>query len=92
MALIECSDCRRQISDSALTCPSCGCQTGHAPKPRWSVVQSVGLLLAAIGITLGSVTGSVFAIGFGVLAIVLVAIKMLGPHESSNKRTGANRE
>jgi predicted amidophosphoribosyltransferase len=30
MALVNCYECRNQVSDKAASCPGCG-----APKPRW---------------------------------------------------------
>ena len=32
MALIKCTECGKEISDSAVTCPNCGCKTAHGKK------------------------------------------------------------
>jgi len=45
-----------------------------------SALLAVALVLAPIGITLGMVTGNIFAIGVGVLAFVVLAIKLALTH------------
>jgi hypothetical protein len=53
MALIECKECHKQVSDSAKTCPHCG-----AKVPRRSVIKLliIGLaILILTGIIIGSV-------------------------------------
>ena len=32
MALIKCSECQKEISDKAVSCPYCGCPTGQPIK------------------------------------------------------------
>lgn len=34
MALVECPDCGKKVSDSAPACPGCGCPAGHTSTPR----------------------------------------------------------
>jgi len=77
MALIECPECGNQVSDTALSCPACGYQMAvQASMSGRSALLAVALVLATVGITLGAVTGNIFAIGVGVLAFVILAIRM----------------
>lgn len=42
MALVECRECRKQVSDSAKTCPHCGAKVPHR--------SVIGLLIIGLGI------------------------------------------
>ena len=57
MSLIECPDCKKQISDHAPTCPNCGrpmsaptIQTIEATGKIWKGIQLIGALLMCIGV------------------------------------------
>ena len=32
MALIKCPECQKEVSDSAVSCPSCGCEVAAQPQ------------------------------------------------------------
>lgn len=38
MALIKCSECNKEISDKAKTCPNCGCPINNKETPRKKVI------------------------------------------------------
>jgi hypothetical protein len=42
MALIECSECRRQVSDKAASCPGCGAPIAQTPASSIRVSHSSG--------------------------------------------------
>jgi len=87
MPLIDCPECKKPISDSASSCPSCGYPVaGHGRKQGSWVVTTVALVLAVVGIIFGAISGNVFAIVVGFLALVFPAIRFLLVSESSNKR------
>lgn len=56
MALIKCPECGREISDKAVSCPSCGFQmmalTDNSPDEEHheSVIGIVGLIFACLGL------------------------------------------
>ena len=53
MALINCPECKKEISDKATSCPYCGCplkattieQTGK----KWKGIQLAGMILVLLG-------------------------------------------
>jgi len=53
MALINCSECEKQISDTAKSCPSCGhpvaAVTIEATGKRFKGLQVIGLLIFIVG-------------------------------------------
>jgi predicted amidophosphoribosyltransferase len=61
MALIQCPECHRSVSDKAVTCPSCGypvARTPHGQRSvhviektarRWKGVRVLGWLLIVVG-------------------------------------------
>ena len=58
MALIKCSECGKEISDKALTCPECGSPTKKAEKDNENRGQIVaGLLIGAVVIGLFGAAG-----------------------------------
>jgi hypothetical protein len=44
MALIECSECRKQVSDKAASCPGCGAPIAHADASLIHVSRNSGPL------------------------------------------------
>lgn len=48
MALINCKECKQQISDTAKTCPYCGAQ----PKKKMGVVKKIALAFVALAVGL----------------------------------------
>ena len=58
LALIECFECKSQISDQAMTCPNCGIPTYLAYKTKrkkdkyikWFVFYLIGFLLIRIAL------------------------------------------
>jgi len=53
MALIKCSECDREISDQAKTCPGCGAKVPlKGPEGVFVGLLSLGAGLIALGITL----------------------------------------
>lgn len=68
MALIQCRECGKEISDQAVSCPGCGCPTGtHSASATTQVVtvastksRGVAILLALF---LGGVGGHKFYLG-----------------------------
>jgi len=55
MALITCPECKREVSDRAMSCPSCACpleraMTTGAPGKKWKGIQLVSLGAIFLGI------------------------------------------
>ncbi len=55
MALIKCPECKREVSDRAMSCPSCACpleraMTTGAPGKKWKGIQLVSLGAIFLGI------------------------------------------
>ncbi len=55
MALITCPECKREVSDRAMSCPSCACpleraMTSGAPGKKWKGIQLVSLGAIFLGI------------------------------------------
>lgn len=53
MALLECPDCAREVSDAATSCPGCGRTIQSAPvvtRRRGTVYEAVGALLIFSGV------------------------------------------
>jgi hypothetical protein len=84
MALINCRECGREVSDQAPACPHCGCPIGGPvwegnpqPPPQPVVSQSstreVGTFQKAFGEAAGGLCGCFFAIGVFVLVVIVLA-------------------
>lgn len=56
MALINCPECKKQISDSAPTCPSCGyllkAVTIEQTSKTWKLCKIVAVLMFLLGLAL----------------------------------------
>lgn len=55
MALITCPECKKEVSDRAMSCPSCACpleraMTTGAPGKKWKGIQLVSLGAIFLGI------------------------------------------
>lgn len=53
MSLIQCPECKKQISDKAQSCPTCGysavATTVEQTSKRWKGLQIIGAMLVIIG-------------------------------------------
>lgn len=77
MALTECLECGKEISDQAISCPNCGnpmngVQTIEATGKKYKAIQAVGFVLVLIGVLLFVVgplgaAGVFFCIGLVIL-------------------------
>lgn len=45
MSLIECHECKKQISDEAAACPNCGAKVRKAPAPKKPMSRAAKLLI-----------------------------------------------
>lgn len=65
LALIECKDCHKQVSTSAISCPHCGCPLKEqVEKPKCPTCGSVNIEKISLGGKVGSAAlFGVFAIG-----------------------------
>lgn len=69
MALVNCTECKHEVSDSAVTCPHCGyalaAPVSPAPKPAakgfpvWGIVLIVAGVLALVSMLLLGIMGAV---------------------------------
>jgi len=52
MALVECKECKEQISDTAKACPKCGAKV---PRTKWWLWRPIGAVVAflAVGVIFG---------------------------------------
>lgn len=60
MALLKCTECRKEVSDKAAACPGCGAPIAAAPAQQVARVarqggkwEAAGFVLIVIGIVLG---------------------------------------
>jgi TM2 domain-containing membrane protein YozV len=49
MALVTCEECNHQVSDQAVTCPSCGCPFEVEEKKDRTVAALLAIILGTIG-------------------------------------------
>lgn len=79
MALMECPECSKSVSDTAESCPSCGYQLKQRPAGGSSTrkaVVIVAIFLGAFGAIIGFTVGNpVFGV-VGAVAVVIGAIKL----------------
>lgn len=54
MALIKCHECGKEVSDSAVQCPHCGCKTSHGQNLGNAKVLLWKLLIAVVALGLGA--------------------------------------
>lgn len=55
MALINCTECGKEISDSAERCPHCGCKTPHGKTRSDAKVQLAVLIINVLMIVIGAI-------------------------------------
>ena len=75
MALIQCSECGREVSDQASSCPGCGAPTGKSPiadTPPKETTPIIGIV--AIGLGLASILMPYFAAVFLVPAAFICGV------------------
>ncbi|MFI5458653.1 MAG: zinc-ribbon domain-containing protein [Isosphaerales bacterium] len=71
MALINCPECKREVSDNALSCPQCGypiaagAKRDSAPDPPLEKSHTIHQEVGTFGKSFGETTGK----GFGCVAI-----------------------
>lgn len=53
MALIKCTECGKEISDSAVSCPNCGCKTSHGQTEAQAKGLLVGWIIGVAGLVIG---------------------------------------
>lgn len=85
MALIECTECGKQISDQATQCPSCGVPVKTTPvaiKRSGSGLEAGGFFLLLLGVPVaiwGSADDAQTALALGAIAsIVGIALFIAG--------------
>ena len=79
MALMECPECSKSISDTVDSCPSCGYQfkKGSAGGSfTRKAVHIVAIFLGAFGTIVGFTVGNSAFGAVGVVAVVIGAIKL----------------
>lgn len=82
MPLMNCTECGKEISDKAASCPHCGAPTEWGQKEtkkerrkKRGNVQGAGCLLIILAIILGiTVVGAPFAIFLGIIGLVVMVI------------------
>lgn len=56
MALINCPECNKEISDQAKTCPNCGCPIKKPKKPKKPINKKILILVLLICVIAGGVS------------------------------------
>ena len=82
MPLMNCTECGKEISDKAASCPHCGAPTKWGQKEtkkerrkRRGNVQGAGCLLIILAIILGlTVIGIPFAVFLGIVGLTVIVI------------------
>lgn len=92
MALINCPECNKQISDRAVTCPSCGCpvaaqptetaygskvQTIEATGKKWKSLELVAAMALIISVV-GVITSAHYESGLATMFFFLLFFAGLG--------------
>ena len=73
MALVECSECRKEISDEAEACPSCGNPNEKAVIKKQNSGQAMGCLFMILAIPAVLLLGPFAAVVF-IVGLVLVLL------------------
>lgn len=77
MPLIDCPDCKKEMSKAAPVCPHCGRPNKQAKRAEQANKQGIGCLVALMGLGLVGfiepVTGVVF-IGTGIILFLAAAV------------------
>ncbi len=87
MSLIKCSECQKDISDEAISCPFCGkpnkiekIHTIELTSKKWKIVKIISVLLIFIGVLIGfsgESKGGDAVTGFGVFVVFLGLIMFI---------------
>ena len=83
MALINCPECKREVSDAAVSCPSCGYPLWERPaEPQFEAYRRrvlVGsLVICVIGVPVGLALNLPAVWALAILGIVVAGIKLAG--------------
>jgi len=88
MTLVKCSECAKEISDKATTCPNCGnplrtefktdTQTIQVTDKRWKMAKVVAVLLFIGGISYFKIGDAEFGWMMVTIAIVLFVASSVG--------------
>ncbi len=79
MALVECPECTKSISDTAQSCPSCGYQLNKRSTGNNSMRKSmliVAICLGAFGAIVGFAVGNPTFGAVGAVAVVVGGVKL----------------
>lgn len=100
MAIINCSECHKEISDKAFSCPNCGAPTTTSPtqqKPdpnacekcgtRYTLEQKNAMFSPISLLTIPMFFAGVFSLPFSLLAgIIIIAIAWMIGHFGRDKK------
>jgi len=86
MALIQCPDCKEQVSDSAPTCPKCGRPMPDAKPPKQKLTAKHYIILAVVIIALASILRARHP-GMGSNANATQAVSAAEKKEAKDKET-----
>jgi RNA polymerase subunit RPABC4/transcription elongation factor Spt4 len=89
MALVNCRECGKQLSDQAATCPSCGAPqhpaferagvvTTQQTAKKYKVLQLVGVLVLLFGVIVRAGTGEYWGTAVAMLGLLLFVAGRLG--------------
>ena len=79
MSLIACPECSKSISDTAVSCPSCGYQLDTRDAGSSSARKTlliVGICLGVFGATVGLTVGNPIFGAAGAAAVVIGGVKL----------------
>ena len=81
MALMNCPECSKPISDMADSCPSCGYvltrKRGEGSAGNKTTLLVIGLCLGLFGAVVGVTVGNQFFGGVGAAGAVIAAVKLI---------------
>jgi hypothetical protein len=74
MPLLRCPDCENSVSSEAMACPHCGRPSAISRAKATSTLNSLSFALAGVAVLFGLLGIWVFAVAFGVAAVILSII------------------
>ncbi len=82
MAMIQCPECNKEISDQARSCPGCGYPLRPDPavealRRLRSRLLAFGLAGCGIGLPVGLILGIPYVWGLSVAGIVIVGLRLM---------------